>query len=58
MISAPTTTFTPSEPWTSAPIASGSYDQITGTLANMFDFNGGNAFGEQLLLLDPMTGEP
>ena len=44
--------------WGTGQIGSGSYDQITGSLANMFDFDGGHAFGERRLFLDPNTGEP
>ena len=46
------------ENWGTGQIGGGSYDQIAGTLANMFDFDGGHAFGERRLLLDPVTGVP
>src|SRR5260221_3678780 len=44
--------------WGTGQIGGGSYDQIAGSLANMFDFDGGHAFGERRLFLDPNTGEP
>jgi phospholipase C len=44
--------------WATAQIGGGSYDQIAGSLANMFDFDGGHAFGERRLLLNASTGEP
>jgi hypothetical protein len=45
----------------SVPAASGDrrrHTQIAGSLANMFDFDGGHAFGERRLILDPSTGQP
>ena len=49
--------------WGTGQIGNGSYDQIAGTLLNMFDFDDGHGhdghgFGERMLLLDPTTGEP
>ena len=43
--------------WGTGQIGGGSFDQIAGSLANMFDF-GNHAFGERRLLLDASTGEP
>jgi phospholipase C len=43
--------------WGTGQIGGGSFDQIAGSLANMFDF-GNHAFGERRLLLDANTGEP
>src|SRR3954468_13034024 len=44
--------------WGTGRVGGGSYDQIAGSLANMFDFDGGHAFGERRLVLNPTTGEP
>ena len=44
--------------WQTGQIGGGSFDQLAGTLANMFDFDGAHAFGERRLLLDPLTGLP
>jgi phospholipase C len=44
--------------WGTGRISGGSFDQIAGSLANMFDFDGGHAFGERRLILDPSTGQP
>ena len=44
--------------WGTGRIGGGSFDQIAGSLANMFDFDGGHAFGERRLILDPSTGQP
>jgi phospholipase C len=46
------------ENWGTGQIGGGSFDQIAGSLANMFDFDGGHDSGESRLLLDPTTGEP
>jgi phospholipase C len=46
------------ENWGTGQIGGGSFDQIAGSLANMFDFDGGHAFGERRLFLDPSTGLP
>jgi phospholipase C len=39
--------------WQTGRVGNGSYDDIAGTLLNMFDFNHGN----DRLILDPTTGE-
>ena len=44
--------------WGTGQIGGGSFDQIAGSLANMFDFDGAKAFGERRLVLDPTTGQP
>jgi phospholipase C len=44
--------------WGTGQIGGGSYDQIAGSLVDMFDFDGGHAFGERRLILDPATGQP
>ncbi|HEV8030743.1 MAG TPA: alkaline phosphatase family protein [Stellaceae bacterium] len=49
--------------WGTGQIGGGSYDQIAGSLANMFDFDDGHhgdghGFGERKLILDPTTGQP
>ena len=44
--------------WGTGQIGGGSYDQLAGSLVNMFDFDGGHAFGERRLFLDPTTGQP
>ena len=44
--------------WGTGQIGGGSYDQLAGSLANMFDFDGARAFGERRLVLDPTTGQP
>jgi phospholipase C len=45
--------------WGTGQIGGGSFDQIAGPLANMFDFaQGGSGFGSRKLILDPTTGEP
>jgi phospholipase C len=44
--------------WGTGQLGGGSYDQLAGSLVNMFDFDGGHAFGERRLFLDPTTGEP
>ena len=44
--------------WGTGQIGGGSFDQIAGSLANLFDFEGSHAFGERRLLLDPSTGQP
>jgi len=46
------------ENWGTGQIGGGSFDQIAGSLANMFDFDGAHDSGESRLLLDPTTGEP
>jgi phospholipase C len=43
--------------WSTGQIGGRSYDQLAGSLSNMFDFTGGNANGERRLILDPATGE-
>ncbi len=43
--------------WGTGRIGAGSFDQIAGSLTNMFDFSR-HAFGERKLILDPTTGEP
>ena len=42
--------------WGTGRIGGGSFDQIAGSLANLFDFNPPHAFGERRLILDPATG--
>jgi phospholipase C len=44
--------------WGTGQIGGGSFDQLAGSLTNMFDFNPPHAFGERRLLLDPVTGLP
>ena len=44
--------------WGTSRIGGGSFDQIAGSLANMFDFDDRHAFGERRLILDPITGQP
>jgi phospholipase C len=39
-------------------IGQGSFDSIASTIAQMFDFTGGNANGQARLILDPATGQP
>jgi phospholipase C len=45
------------ENWGTGGIGGGSFDQLAGSLSNMFEFAGGNAVGTRRLLLDPATGE-
>jgi len=45
------------ENWGTPAIGGGSFDQLAGSLANLFDF-GNHAFGERRLILDPNTGQP
>jgi len=42
--------------WGTGQIGGGSYDQIAGTLTNMFDFDGGDRSAERRLILDESTG--
>jgi phospholipase C len=44
--------------WSTGRIGGGSFDELAGSLSNMFDFDAPHAFGERRLLLDPATGEP
>jgi phospholipase C len=44
--------------WGTGRIGGGSFDDLAGSLSNMFDFDAPQAFGERRLLLDPTTGEP
>jgi phospholipase C len=44
--------------WGTGRIGGGSFDELAGSLTNMFDFDGGHAFGERRLLLDASTGQP
>ena len=44
--------------WDTGRIGGGSFDQIAGSLANLFDFNPPHAFGERRLILDATTGLP
>ena len=44
--------------WGTGRIGGDSYDQVAGSLVNMFDFDDGHAFGERRLILDPTTGQP
>jgi phospholipase C len=44
--------------WGTGRIGGGSFDELAGSLSNMFDFDAPHAFGERRLLLDPTTGEP
>jgi len=48
--------------WGTGQIGGGSYDQIAGSLLNMFDFrqhgDGGEDGGNGILILDPTTGQP
>jgi phospholipase C len=44
--------------WSTGQIGGGSFDQLAGSLANMFAFDPPPAFGERRLLLDPATGLP
>jgi phospholipase C len=44
--------------WATGRIGGGSFDELAGSLSNMFDFDAPHAFGERRLLLDPTTGEP
>jgi phospholipase C len=46
------------ENWSTGQIGGGSFDQVAGSLANMFAFDPPPAFGERRLLLDPATGLP
>lgn len=41
--------------WQTGPIGDGSFDQLSGSLDNMFDFNGRDA-GARRLILNPVTG--
>ena len=43
--------------WGTGQIGGGSFDQLAGSLSNMFEFAGGKAFEENRLILDPATGE-
>jgi phospholipase C len=43
--------------WGTGQIGAGSYDELAGPLANMFDFDRGR-LGERRLFLDEQTGEP
>ena len=45
------------ENWGTGQIGGGSFDQLAGSLANMFDFDAAHAFGERRLALDPTTGQ-
>lgn len=42
--------------WKLGRIGNGSFDELAGSLLNMFDFDGGPREGR--LILDPQTGEP
>jgi phospholipase C len=44
--------------WGTGRIGGGSFDQLAGSLSNMFDFDAPHKFGERRLVLDPTTGEP
>jgi phospholipase C len=44
--------------WGTGRIGGGSFDELAGSLANLFDFDAPHGFGERRLLLDPTTGEP
>jgi phospholipase C len=50
------------ENWGTSQIGGGSYDQLTGPLWNMFDFDdyyfNNLTFGQHQLILDPTTGQP
>ena len=46
------------ENWSTGQIGGGSFDQLAGSLMNMFTFDSPTAFGERRLLLDPTTGQP
>jgi phospholipase C len=46
------------ENWSTGQIGGGSFDQLAGSLMNMFTFDSPTAFGERRLLLDPATGQP
>jgi phospholipase C len=46
------------ENWGTGQIGGGSFDQLAGSLANMFAFDPPPAFGERRLLLNPATGLP
>jgi len=39
-------------------IGGGSYDAISGSITNMFDFSREEGFGDRVLILDPSTGQP
>ena len=43
--------------WGTGRIGGGSYDELGGTLSNLFDFDN-RAFGARRLILDPGTGQP
>ena len=45
--------------WDAGTVGGGSFDEVAGSLLNMFDFNEEHAFKEQrLLFLDGITGQP
>jgi phospholipase C len=44
--------------WDTGRIGGGAFDELAGSLSNMFDFKGAPEFGERRLLLDPATGTP
>jgi phospholipase C len=44
--------------WGTGQIGGGSFDELAGSLSNMFDFDAPHKFGERRLVLDPTTGEP
>ena len=46
--------------WSTGRIGGGSFDELAGSLSNMFDFrdHGKDGSGESRLLLDPTTGQP
>ena len=43
--------------WKTGPIRGGSFDELAGSLSNLFDFSN-RAFGARRLILDPGTGQP
>jgi phospholipase C len=44
--------------WGTGQLGGGSFDELAGSLSNMFDFDAPHKFGERRLVLDPTTGEP
>jgi phospholipase C len=44
--------------WGTGQIGGGSFDQIAGSLSNLFDFNNQNDQGDRRLLLNASTGQP
>jgi phospholipase C len=44
--------------WSTGQIGKGSYDQLAGSLSNMFDFDNQHGSGSRILFLDPTSGLP